>query len=124
MSLPSVTCDTLRLMRADEERRLFKINSIVQSIYPLVLHTAKYTSEKAYNHEIKFEDRVFYTTNMEAILAGLKELFPDAYIVHTLLSPGNDGKMYDVARLNDVNLRKVTKANNNSYIVVDWSSTP
>lgn len=122
MSLPSVTCDALRIMRADEERRLFKIDSIVKSIYPLVLHNAKYTSDKLYYHEIKFADRMFYTTNMAAILAGLKELFPDAYIAHTLLSPGDDGKMYDVARLNDATLRRVTKANDNTYIVIDWSS--
>jgi hypothetical protein len=116
-----VICETLRTLRADEERRLFKINSIVQSIYPVVLHTAKYTSYKAYNHEIKFADRVFYVANMGAILAGLKELFPDAYIAHTLLAPGDDGKMYDVARLNDVRLHRVSKANENSYIVVDWT---
>lgn len=121
MSLPSMTSDALRILRVDEERRLFKINSIVQSIYPRVLETAKYSGDKAYHHEIKFADRVFYTTNMQAILAGLKELFPDAHIAHTLLSPGTDGKLYDVARLNDDTLRLVSKANNNSYIVVDWS---
>jgi len=124
MSLPAVTNNTLRTLRSDEERRLFKIDSIVKSIYPLVLHNAKYTSDKTYNHEIKFADRVFYTANMTAILAGLKELFPDAYIAHTLLSPGDDGKMYDVARLNDATLRRVSKANDNTYIVIDWSSAP
>lgn len=124
MSLPSVTCDALRIMRADEEKRLFKINSIVQSIYPLVLHTAKYTSDKAFYHEIKFADRVFYTTNMVALLAGLKELFPDAYIAHTLMAPDESGKMYDVARLDDATLRRVSKANDNSYIVIDWNSKP
>jgi hypothetical protein len=121
MSLPSMTSHALRILRADEERRLFKINAIVQSIYPQVLDTAKYTGEKAYHHEIKFADRVFYTTNMTAILAGLKELFPDAHISHTLLSYGTDGKLYDIARIKDDTLRLVSKANNNSYIVVDWS---
>jgi len=119
-----VTCNTLRTLRSDEERRLFKIDSIVKSIYPIVLHTAKYTSDKSYNHEIKFADRVFYTANMAAVIAGLKELFPDAYIAHTLLSPGDDGKLYDVARLNDATLRRVSKANENTYIVIDWSSGP
>jgi hypothetical protein len=121
MSLPSVTCDSLRILRADEERRLFKIHSIVQSIYPRVLQTAKHTSSKIYCHEIKFADRVFYTTNMSSILAGLKELFPDAYIAHTLLSKGIDGKMYDVARISDTDLRQISKTNENSYIIVDWS---
>ena len=116
-----VTSKSLRVLRVEEENRLFKINSIVQSIYPHVLKVAKYTIDKVYHHEIKFEDRVFYTTNMAAILAGLKELFPDAYIAHTLLAPGHDGKLYDVARLNNDTLRLVNKANNNSYIVVDWS---
>ena len=121
MSLPSVSCDALRNLRADEERRLFKINSIVQSIYPKVLQTAKHSVDKVYHHEIHFAERVFYSTNATAILAGLKELFPDAHIAHTLLARGTDGKLYDVARLNDYTLRLVSKANNNSYIVVDWS---
>lgn len=116
-----VTGNSLRMLRAQEEARLSKINSIVQSIYPLVIHTAKHTSEKTCHHEIRFPDRVFYTTNMVAIIAGLKELFPDAYIAHTLVSLGNDGKMYDVARLNPTTLPRVSKANENSYIVVDWS---
>lgn len=121
MSFPSVTCDSLRILRADEEHRLFKINSIVQYIYPRVLQTAKHTSSKIYCHEIKFAERVFYTTNMSSILSGLKELFPDAYIAHTLLSKGNDGKMYDVARISDTDLRYISKANENSYIIIDWS---
>jgi hypothetical protein len=124
MSFPAVTNNTLRTLRSDEERRLYKINSIVQSIYPHVLHTAKNTSDKAFYHEIQFADRVFYTTNMGALLAGLKELFPDAYIAHTLMAPDANGKMYDVARLDDATLRRVSKANENSYIVIDWSSGP
>jgi hypothetical protein len=119
--LPSVTSEYLRTLRVNEENRLFKINSIVQAIYPEVLTSAKYTGEKAYYHEINFVDRVFYITNMLEILAGLKNLFPDAYIEHTLLAPGDDGKMYDIAKLTDATLRRVNKANNNSYIVVDWT---
>jgi len=121
MHLPSMSSDALRILRVDEEKRLFKINSIVHSIYPRVLQIAKHSGEKAYHHEIHFAERVFYTTNATAILAGLKELFPDAHIAHTLLARGTDGKLYDIARLNDSTLRLVSKANNNSYIVVDWS---
>jgi hypothetical protein len=58
---------------------------------------------------------------MSSILSGLKELFPDAYIAHTLLSKGIDGKMYDVARISDTDLRQISKTNENSYIIVDWS---
>jgi hypothetical protein len=119
--LPSVTSEYLRTLRANEENRLFKINSIVQAIYPQVLSSAKYTGGKVYCHEINFVDRVFYTTNMMEILAGLKNLFPDAYIEHTLIAPGDDGKMYDIAKLTDATLCRVNKANNNSYIVIDWT---
>lgn len=121
MHLPSMSSDALRILRIDEERRLFKINSIVHSIYPQVLKVAKHSTDKVYHHEIHFAERVFYSTNATAILAGLKELFPDAHIAHTLLARGIDGKLYDIARLNDDTLRLVSKANNNSYIVIDWS---
>lgn len=121
MSFPSITNNTLRSLRSDEEIRLFKINSIIQSIYPHVIRTAKDTSDKAYYHEIQFANRVFYKTNMIAILAGLKEFFPEAYIAHTLLSLGTDGQLYDVARLDSTMLHRVSKATENSYIVIDWS---
>jgi hypothetical protein len=91
------------------------VNSIVKSIYTKVLAAP----EKIFYHEIQFADRVFYTTNMTAILEGLKELFPNAYIAHTLVATGSDGKMYDVARLDDVTIRHVSKTNDNSYILVD-----
>jgi hypothetical protein len=121
MSLPSFSSNALRILRVEEEGRLFKIQSIIEGIYPHVLRMAKYTAETVYYHEIQFAERMFYTTNMAAILSGLKHLFPDAYVAHTLLTPGDDGKLYDVTKLDDVTLNRVNKTKENSYIVIDWS---
>ena len=63
----------------------------------------------------------FYIKNMPDILAGLQKLFPDCSVSHTLLCQGKDGKMYDVAKLDDSVLPFVDRALDQSYIVIDWS---
>jgi len=63
----------------------------------------------------------FHINNMSDILAGLRSLFPDCAVSHTLLCQAKDGKMYDVAKLDDAVLPFVDRALDHSYIVIDWS---
>ncbi len=63
----------------------------------------------------------FHIKNMSDILAGLRNLFPDCTVSHTLLCQAKDGKMYDVAKLDDAVLPFVDRALDQSYIVIDWS---
>ena len=63
----------------------------------------------------------FHITNMSDILAGLEALFPACAVSHTLLCQGKDGKMYDVAKLDESVLPFVDRALDQSYIVIDWS---
>jgi hypothetical protein len=63
----------------------------------------------------------FHIKNMNDILAGLQELFPGCSVSHTLLCQGKDGKMYDVAKLDESVLPFVDRALDQSYIVIDWS---
>jgi hypothetical protein len=63
----------------------------------------------------------FHISNMPDILAGLRNLFPDCAVSHTLLCQAKDGKMYDVAKLDDAVLPFVDRALDQSYIVIDWS---
>jgi hypothetical protein len=63
----------------------------------------------------------FYIKNMPDILAGLQKLFPDCSVSHTLLCQGKDGKMYDVAKLDDSILPFVDRALDQSYIVINWA---
>jgi hypothetical protein len=63
----------------------------------------------------------FHIKNMNDILAGLRNLFPECAVSHTLLCQAKDGKMYDVAKLDDAVLPFVDRALDQSYIVIDWS---
>ncbi len=63
----------------------------------------------------------FHIKNVPDILAGLRNLFPDCAVSHTLLCQAKDGKMYDIAKLDDAVLPFVDRALDQSYIVIDWS---
>lgn len=63
----------------------------------------------------------FHIKNIPDILAGLRNLFPDCAVSHTLLCQAKDGKMYDISKLDDAVLPFVDRALDQSYIVIDWS---
>jgi len=63
----------------------------------------------------------FHIKNISDILDGLRNLFSDCAVSHTLLCQAKDGKMYDIAKLDDAVLPFVDRALDQSYIVIDWS---
>jgi hypothetical protein len=63
----------------------------------------------------------FHIKNMPDILTGLRDLFPGCSVSHTLLCQAKDGKLYDVATLDEAVLPFVDRALDQSYIVIDWS---
>jgi hypothetical protein len=63
----------------------------------------------------------FHIKNMPDILLLLDGLFPGCAVSHTLLCQAKDGKMYDIAKLDDAVLPFVDRALDQSYIVIDWS---
>jgi hypothetical protein len=63
----------------------------------------------------------FHIKNMSHILAGLRELFPECAVTHTLLSQAKDGKMYDIAKLDDAVLAFIDRTLDQSFIIIDWS---
>ena len=100
-----------------------KIEEIVNQIYNGVINHAKHSTEPVYHHEIPrtFTINKVYLENMNEILDNLKMLFPECNITHTLLSKGIDGKLYDIAKINDNILPLINSTLNNSYIVIDWT---
>jgi len=64
------------------------------------------------------------------LIRDLQTLMPQCRVKHTLLARGSDGRLYDVAELNDTTLPLVDKALatsgprkqalDDSYIVVEW----
>ena len=116
--------------RVIEETRANKIQSIVGKIYSKSLYAAK-NGLKTYEYQIPLDydmqskrlssSNTFHVKYMNEILASLRELFPDSRVAHTLLAQGRDGRLYDIATMDDRVLPLVDSALSNSYIVVDWS---
>jgi len=128
----------------EEEVRQVQIKKIVKEIYTEAVQVASTSNTTYYNYQVPSyimamrtpseRDRLkaqgqyvkgtadpFYVKNMNDILAGLRDLFPDCAVSHTLLCQAKDGKMYDVAKLDDAVLPFVDRALDQSYIVIDWS---
>ena len=129
----------------DAEVRQGKIKNIVEGIYKNSINVSSTTSDSSYNFKIPPAPHVqdpnrktairpkishynnsgpadpFYIKNMPDILDGLHNLFPDCSVSHTLLCQAKDGKLYDVAKLDDAVLPFVDRALDQSYIVIDWS---
>lgn len=102
------------------DRTQKEVENIIATIYYPAVQVAKGCSKQVYHYAIPKND-VFYTTNMDKILSKLRELFPGCVVSHTLLSRGSNGKLYDISKIKDDELKLVSTVNENSYIVIDWS---
>ena len=107
-----------QLINLNNYKNTENIEEIVTHIYNDVINHAKHSIDSVYHFEILNK---FYIINMNEILYNLQKLFPDSNITHTLLSKGSDGKLYDIAKLDDTILPLVNSALDHSYIVIDWS---
>ena len=130
--------------QTDENIRQGQIKKIVEEIYNKSVIQASTTSETSFNFKIPPAQFIqdpnkknarqqtvrsnntgpadpFYIKNMPDILTGLHDLFPGCAVSHTLLCQAKDGKLYDIAKLNDSILPFVDRALDHSYIVIDWS---
>jgi len=132
----------------DEEARQQKIENIAHSIYNGAYTCAKNGQATSYNYPIplgntqahltpnipclsrpgisfpapyKKSSDPFYIENMSYILSSLQLLFPGCTISHSIMARAKDGKLYDIAKLDDAVLPFVDRALDQSYIVIDWS---
>jgi len=129
----------------DEEVRQKQIKAIVTQIYNGAYTSAKNGHATSYNHQIPLENTPvrnvpclsrpgisfpapykkssdpFYIENMSDILTSLQHFFPECTISHSIMARAKDGKLYDVAKLDDAVLPFVDRALEQSYIVIDWS---
>jgi hypothetical protein len=131
-----------------EEARQKQIKAIVTQIYNGAYTCAKNGQGTSYNYPIplgntpahltpnvpclsrpsisfpapyKKSSDPFHLENMPDILTSLQCLFPECTISHSIMARAKDGKLYDVAKLDDAVLPFVDRALDQSYIVIDWS---
>ena len=133
----------MQTLKAEKEESIRQnhIKNILTQIYNNAQQQASNTSDTTYNFKIPNAHYIhpgnmkkpcipyqhsgpsdpLYINNMPDILAGLRNLFPDCSVSHTLLCQAKDGKLYDIAKLDDAVLPFVDRALDQSYIVIDWS---
>jgi len=124
MSLTPVSRDHLRLLKTqrEEEMRLNQINNYVRNIYSAAISKAQ-TSTETFYHYAQISD--FHRKNMPDILSSLKTLFTDCLVEYQHTIGGNDGKMYDINKL-DESMRQILlnpsyKTKIHEQIVIEWS---
>ena len=107
--------------RKDEETRVKNVNSHVQNIYQQVMNTATTTTQKRYQQQIQNYGQFSVRDNMPDILDKLRGLFPDSKVDFKSLSRGQDGKMYDIADIDERMKPFINTQFNQDFIVIDWS---
>jgi hypothetical protein len=128
MSFTPMSKESMQKLKAeeDEKNRNKKIKEIISNIYNCAINTAKGTSNTSFHHEIpmnKYDNSldIFYINNKNEIVKILQELFTDCSVSFSMLSRGNDGKMYDISKMDEKVIPFINRQFDKSYIVIDWS---
>jgi hypothetical protein len=109
-----------------EENRVKFVDHYVTTVYSLVKQTATNTTQTLIQHQILYQvqdhnGQISVRDNMPDILFKLQNLFPDSKVDFKTLSRGQDGKMYDVADIDERMRPFIDTRNKQDFIVVDWS---
>ena len=142
-ALVPISRDMMRDLKAqkDEEKRqvleknrIYGIKTIILTIYSSARRIAETTDDLSYAYPLPTmyareegttvhpsRSSEFHTTNMDDILGGLWDLFPDCSVLNTTLSRGQDGKMYDISKMDEKIRPFIDTRKSQEYIVIDWS---
>ena len=123
MSLTPVSREQLRSLKTkrDEKMRIEQLDNYVNNIYRSVVNKAA-TSTDTYYRTTQISD--FEKKHMPEILDSLKTLFPDCRVEYQHTIGGNDGKMYDINKM-DESMRQILlnpsyKTKVHEQIVIEW----
>ena len=124
MSLTPVSREHLRSLKTqrDEEIRIQKINQYVSIIYSNTVNKAQSSTDTYYQYT-RIDESM--RKNIPEILHNLKSLFPDCLVEYQNTIEGNDGKMYNINKLDEsmcqILLNPSYKTNVHEQIVREWS---
>ena len=123
MSLTPVSREDLRSLKRkrDEKMRIEQIDNYVNNIYRSVVNKAEISTD-TYYRTTQISD--FERKHMPEILDSLKTLFPDSRVEYQHTIGGNDGKMYDINKM-DESMRQILlnpsyKTKVHEQIVIEW----
>ena len=125
--LTPLTRETLRSLQAihiekirveQEKQRVYRVNQHIQQIYNQIVHEAEQKGATSYKFRVNSSISI---QDMPDVLDGLRTLFLDSSVEHSLLVRGNDGQMYDVSKMDEKMRPFVNTQQGQQYIVIDWS---
>ena len=106
----------------DEAIRIRNIQNYAQNIYRQVEQIAKTTTQTRFQQEVRNDNTQFsMRDNVPDILGRLRSMFPDSKVDFKSLSRGQDGKMYDIADIDERMKPFIDTRYNQDFIIVDWS---
>ena len=132
--LQPISRDFLRGRKAakDEEVLCEKVKHCVTQLHSGILRKAETSIDTFYHYQlpafpVSRDTRLpvpgpeFHRDNMKLILDGLQILFPDCLVEHATLVRAQDGKLYDISKLDEKMIPFINMQQSAEYIVVDWS---
>ena len=131
MSVKPMSRRIMRGLKAqkDETNRINQIQRLVSGFYTGAIRKAETTSETVYQsllveHCRYGEERLpldFNSENIQEIVRDLQTLFPECSVEYKNLARAQDGKMYDISKIDDTNRKFINMSQSEKYIVIDWS---
>ena len=132
--LQPISRDSLRGRKAakDEEVLYEKVKQCVTQLHSVILRKAETSTDNFYHYQLPpfpvskttrlpIPGPEFHRDNMKLILDGLRILFPDCLVEHATLVCAQDGKLYDISKLDEKMIPFINMQQSAEYIVVDWS---
>ena len=109
-------------VKTDEKNRIQQVQQYAQNIYSQVEQIATTTTQTRFQQPVQNHHQHFSMRDiMPDVLDKLRGLFPDSKVDVKSLSRGQDGKMYDIADIDDRMKPFINIQFNQDFIVIDWS---
>ena len=124
MSLTPVSREHLRSLKEkiDKEIHFQQIDKYVRHIYSSAVNKAQSSTDTYYQYT-RIDESM--RKNIPEILHNLKSLFPDCLVEYQNTIEGNDGKMYNINKLDEsmcqILLNPSYKTKVQEQIVIEWS---
>jgi hypothetical protein len=132
--LQHISRDFLRGRKAakDEEVLYEKVKHCVTQLHSAILNKAETSTDTFYHYQLPpfpslkktglpVPGPEFHRDNKKLILDGLRLVFPDCLVEHATLVRAQDGKLYDISKLDEKMIPFIDMQQRAEYIVVDWS---
>ena len=129
-----ISRDSLRGLKASKDEAVLfeKLKHCVTQLHTDILRKAESSTDTFYHYQLPsfpiskatqlpVPEPEFHRDNMKLILDELQILFPDCLVEHATLVRAQDGKLYDISKLDDKMLPFINRQQSAEYIVVDWS---